>query len=259
MWQYWENERSDNSSTSWVFNQILGLAGALAAMHAVNCRHGDLKPENILRFNAANDAILVIGDVGISRFHKQETFQRKDQTTTSATTPSYQAPEVHFHPRAKRSRVYDIWSLGCIFLEFAIWHLWDFDAVMAFQSARQFDTYNHYFYKPMDDGRIIIHPMVTEAISSLQKDPRCDSGTPFGSLITLIADDLLQLKDTQRAPANKVVTKLQDIVSRLEGDQYATKGRAYIPRPPIFQRESKQPSNYGPKDSGIGTDSMGRY
>jgi serine/threonine protein kinase len=157
-------------------------------------------------------------------------------------------------PNAPRSRSYDTWSLGCIFLEFAIWYLFDFNAVMAFQSARESGraAYDNpgYFYKQMDDRSVAAHSQVTEAISFLLEDPRCSPGTSFESLIRLISDGLLQLDFKQRPKADAVVTRLQEIVSRMVGSKSLAKNRVAMSKPFVFQQQT---SKHGPKDSVMNT------
>ncbi|KAF2106152.1 kinase-like domain-containing protein [Lophiotrema nucula] len=261
LWEYWRN--SDHKPRTpdlavWTIRQMLGLARALEALHERNCRHGDLKPENILRFNASTDPILVIGDVGVSRFHTKDTFLRNEQTKTAATTPSYQAPEVDGAANKARSRTYDIWSFGCIALEFAIWYLWDFNSVTSFQQARVAPDKYCYCYEKNKSGDMEVHPKVVEAITSLLGDPRCDEDTPWGRLLILIRDRLLQVDVEKRAKAEELVAKLQDIVDKIEapGSSTYTGTVAAVPKPEIFRSKEKRPSNHGPKDSVMETSSF---
>jgi serine/threonine protein kinase len=258
--EYWKLETDKlrtPESALWMLRQMLGMADALAALHGRKCRHGDLKPENILHFNSTTDSILVIGDVGVSRFHKQDTFLRKDQTMTSATTPSYEAPEVYSDPQSPRSRKYDIWSLGCIFLEFTTWYLWDYHAIVAFREERVASDMNSYFY---NNGRLDVHPKVTDAISSLLEDSRTQSDTALGHLLVLIRDDLLQVDVTRRAKAEEVASKLKVIVDKVQAEDllmYKSKETSSS-RPDIFNRHhhAKRPSNHSSKDSVMETSSF---
>lgn len=259
--EYWrfEDHRSRTPGLAlWMLRQMLGLAEALDALHSRRCRHGDLKPENILRFNSTTEPILVIGDVGVSRFHKQDTFMRKDQTTTSATTPSYQAPEVYGDPKSPRSRKYDMWSLGCIFLEFIIWFLWDYDAIIAFQEKRVASDKYSYFYKQKGD-RLDVHPIVTDAISSLLEDSRVKTDTAFGHLLALIRDDLLQVDVDRRSKADDFVAKLKMCAERVKASELSIYKSivASTPKSEVFHLKGKRPSNHGPKDSVMETSSFG--
>jgi serine/threonine protein kinase len=233
---------------------MLGMADALAALHDRKCRHGDLKPENILHFNSVSDPILVIGDVGVSRFHKQDTFLRKDQTMTSATTPSYEAPEVYTSPQVPRSRKYDIWSLGCIFLEFTTWFLWNNNAVIAFREKRIAPDKNSYFYS---NSRLDVHPKVIDAISSLLSDHRIGPETALWQLLILIRDDLLQVDVDRRPKADEVVAKLKTLFKKVEANEMFMYKSEVTPgsKSDIFCTQMKTQSLHGSKDSVMETSS----
>jgi serine/threonine protein kinase len=117
---YGENQPAE-LPLDWIRIQIGGLLGALRLLHNLNCRHGDLKPDNILVFDRED---LVIADFGLARIHEYGTQSRDQQTTTMSGAQRYEPPEVNEHHPSRNnpwSRQYDIWSLGCIFLEFIIW------------------------------------------------------------------------------------------------------------------------------------------
>jgi serine/threonine protein kinase len=214
-WKVNDTRSRDTKLVLWSLRQMLGLAEALEALHRVNCRHGDLKPENILHFDEGNEDKLIVADVGVSRTHKQATQFRHVGTTTRATTPSYEAPEAFTNHSAPRARRYDIWSLGCIFLEFAIWLFHDLEAIDTFSLARHGPTFEFYLLNrdSSESSRTpVIHPMVTRVIESLRQDIRCKSGTAFEAFINLIADHLLQVEVEQRASADVIVQKLRKIV-----------------------------------------------
>ncbi len=217
---------------------MLGLAGALKALHNVNCRHGDLKPENILHFKKGGNGVLVVADVGVSRVHENVTELRHAGTTTRATTPSYEPPEVHLQPNTPRARRFDLWSIGCIFLEFNIWLLYGFEAINNFGHAR--DTPDFGFYKLNADRTAAeTHQVVLKAIKILREDPRCRGGTALETLINLIAEHLLQVEVERRYSADELYDEIYKIV------QDAEKSPAYLfnkvdPRPDmpqLFQRK----------------------
>jgi serine/threonine protein kinase len=78
-----------------------------------------MKPENILRFrDRTRVGILKIADMGLAKHHAVATYLRP-RTSTRYGTVRYEPPEVMTHKLAEegRSRLYDIWSMGCITLE----------------------------------------------------------------------------------------------------------------------------------------------
>ncbi|KAJ8113697.1 hypothetical protein ONZ43_g5096 [Nemania bipapillata] len=118
--------------------QILGLVKAIDKAHypetGPNFRHGDLKPENILWFKDESGngiGTLKIGDWGLAKQHFRVTEMRSNNTTTKWSTQRYEPPEeadilgdnilTPDQSGRRRSRLYDIWALGCITLEFLVW------------------------------------------------------------------------------------------------------------------------------------------
>ena len=245
-----KNEERTPAFCLWSFRQILGLAGALRALHAQNCRHGDLKPENILYFKE-NDYLgiskggdLVIADVGVSRIHKDLTMDREVahvETNTHATTPSYEAPEAQFNPTKARSRRYDMWSIGCILLEFAIWLLYKLDKVNEFhkwRGASRCDpiTPSASFYDRPKGETVEVHPAVRKAMKRLKDDPRCKDGTALGDLLELIEADLLIVDKNQRSYAPELYNKLERIVQGAEENPSCILGTSTSTsiNPPLF-------------------------
>ena len=78
--------------------------------------HGDLKPENILFFEATEN--LQITDLGLGQFHSVKS-RSKVAAMGIEGSLTYIPPEILL--KEPVSRAYDIWSLGCVFLEFITW------------------------------------------------------------------------------------------------------------------------------------------
>lgn len=125
-----------------IFQQLLGLAGALLSIHEFEYRgrkgvyrHGDLKPESILIFEGKSKCgTWKNADLGLAQFHENTTRAReaiKVSATSTAMwgTTSYQPPETarqFWEASLNRdvpptSRLYDIWSMGCIILQLIVW------------------------------------------------------------------------------------------------------------------------------------------
>lgn len=104
-------------------------------------RHGDIKPPNILWFKQdENDyekdyglGVLKISDFGLTTFHTALTTQAppKDQ---NGCTWTYAPPE--YDLKEDISRPFDIWSLGCVYLEFITWALLGPSGIKDFQERR---------------------------------------------------------------------------------------------------------------------------
>lgn len=161
---------------AWLIKQCLGIAQALQLIHgsaptppntrAVTfMRHGDIKPENILVFTSSPTAgtntethgsavlepslgQLKLADFGLSTFHKSPTEEKVGRST--AFSPTYRPPEMDI-VEASISRSADIWSLGCVFLEFATWYVLGRTGLEAFGDTR-LDKNN---YVPSRRGEVI--------------------------------------------------------------------------------------------------------
>ena len=209
--------------------QMLGLATALHVLHThFQCRHGDIKPDNILCLTEDNQIVLKIADFGISRIHHAQTIYRKSATTSFMLTPSYQGPEVEFEnadenaPRP-RSRRYDIWSLGCVFLEFSIWLLHGPKAIEEFAQARgRYGTLKSNtsvpLYEVTDKGAkaAVVHQLVSWTIECLENDPRCKGETALAELLRMIKNRMLQPEVENRAVAEEIGQQLEKIVNQAE-------------------------------------------
>jgi serine/threonine protein kinase len=145
----------------WAIKQISGLATALLCIHdsamedgsdglkpgdgkKTHGRHGDLKPQNILWFKDASaktpiDALgnLVISDLGSTEFHGTLS-KTVHANAAGGFTETYKAPEYDF--RQLVSPQADIWSLGCMLLEFVVWYMRGWAGVKDFSDARIADS-----------------------------------------------------------------------------------------------------------------------
>ncbi|KAF2787745.1 kinase-like protein [Melanomma pulvis-pyrius CBS 109.77] len=237
--EYWEKQDHADRTADlfvWHLQQLLGEADALRVLHKINCRHGDLKPENILYFDEKNN--FVIADVGVSSIHKNPTIRRSDPTTSKATTPSYEAPDVVTGINSPRSRLYDIWSLGCIFLEFLVWFLFDHNSIDVFSGSRlRFNT-----LKQSALWKVIVHPVVSEVIAALRSDPRCEGDTALGAVLDLISETLLRIEVKERHAADQVVDKLRTIYERAKSESsYCFNAVEVRPIKPIQLQSPKKP------------------
>ncbi|CAO2649036.1 Nn.00g099850.m01.CDS01 [Neocucurbitaria sp. VM-36] len=207
--------------------QILGLARALEAAHNLNrtgasYRHGDLKPENILRFSGGGSiGTLKIGDWGEAKEHEQVTEMRPSKTTAKYGTRRYEAPEVETGVRAKwlgqstrrRSRLYDIWAMGCITLEFIIWLLYGPEALNRFNQELGEESF--YQIDILNGKKVArVHDTAASWMSQMVEDPRCNVGnTAIGDLLEFVRTALLVVKLPRRLGTN-----LSDIPERPRAD-----------------------------------------
>lgn len=139
----------------WLLRQFRGLAQALKDVHNLSVAesspsgsslglqyvgirkagyHHDLKPENILNFPNPNsrDGTFKLADFGSGKI---KTYRSGSENTPSPTgTLTYEPPEAKTEGRT--SRPYDLWSLGCVFLELLTWAVFDHQSVKDFADER---------------------------------------------------------------------------------------------------------------------------
>ncbi|KAJ4290397.1 hypothetical protein N0V90_010613 [Kalmusia sp. IMI 367209] len=161
-----------------------------------NIRHGDLKPENILVFSDPQNKTQVfkIADMGLAKKHIARTEKREHPTSTMYGTMRYEAPETMTSKHGKRSRLYDIWSMGCITLEFIIWMLYGNNALLDFNKQMDTQQVSQYFEVPTlgELGRAEVHPFVRRWMDHLQdKDPECKSESAIRDLLDIVRTKLL--------------------------------------------------------------------
>jgi hypothetical protein len=159
--EFWEqHNRSAIMSDSWFIKQCLGISSALKRIHGLATwqedersemlatgtaskdnrhwgRHGDIKPHNILWFNSYENEPhhLVMSDLGLTQFHSHLTKSDVPISRIQGCTQAYRAPEMDLG--YKISQKYDIWSLGCVFLEFCLWSIFDIHEVREFGYNRE--------------------------------------------------------------------------------------------------------------------------
>lgn len=152
---YWEQLQSpehDLEHFRWVAEQCYGIIGAVDFIHnprTLNAdnretfgRHGDIKAENILYFGSDDGkGTLVISDLGLSAEHREISRSNIPGSTVSHGTPNYRPPECDMeYDAATRqgaiSRSFDIWTLGCLLLEFTVWTLEGWEGRNKFREDR---------------------------------------------------------------------------------------------------------------------------
>jgi len=223
LWKNLKRPESPEVLVKATVDQILGLAHALYNAHypklgpGTHFRHGDLKPENILWFRGEGDdsiGMLKIGDWGLAKEHNMVTELRSNRSTTSFGTRRYEPPEVvtglkvGLDPHRpgkqlekRRSRLYDIWAMGCITLEFIIWLLYDTDGLNQFNQELEStvsDIHICSFYQIEEQrGKKVarVHDVAVKWMNWMSKDPACQVGqTALGDLLEFVQNNLLVVR-----------------------------------------------------------------
>lgn len=231
MREFWKQETArphkEPMMMDWVLKQMCGLCHALSILHAQTYRHGDLKPENILHFDEGDyKGTLRIADVGLAKFHEATTEVRHKMalvTKTQTGTMHYVSPE--FFNSDQIPRVFDVWSLGCIYIEFLIWILHGNDQLVEFNNSR-FD----HFWENIN-GEYVVHSHVNSILARLAEDLK-GSETALLDILGVITSKMLVPDAKTRARSEEVHDLLEKIYRRAVDDS------GYLIQPSIWTRIS---------------------
>lgn len=242
----------------WVLDQMTGLASALTATHqyqnspthdpkngrdgfsrfltagfrnvkvaeeeAQYGRHGDIKPDNLLwRPDANSPGILILTDLGLREFNGRGSRSRINPIGLGGSQ-TYIPPE-HFLQKPVL-RAFDIWGLGCVYLEFITWLLVGAKAVEDFADSRlnndldpeveddAYYTVTVYGHTKNSSVRIA----VTEHIHSLRKHPRCSK--MIGEVLNLVEESMLKVEPRDRISAVELHERLRNLLQYSRQNQY---------------------------------------
>ncbi|SPO05435.1 uncharacterized protein DNG_08122 [Cephalotrichum gorgonifer] len=242
----------------WFSKQCLTLMEGLNAIHNAGSffadspppqgikahgRHGDLKPHNILWFKEDVEGETSLGnfkycDFGVTAFHSTESMQESHDKY--ARTLTYMAPESKMKYKIEPS--YDIFSLGCILLEFVTWYLGGWEVVENFTNCRLHNDEDNYYESVRIDSfynffpsnthtnsKASLKPDVKKQFDDLRSHPLCVDY--LVDLLNLIQDRMIRMTPGNRAGVQDLVSQLQEL-DRLcqEGTSYTTKNTKDCPR-----------------------------
>ncbi|KAI3547717.1 serine/threonine protein kinase [Colletotrichum abscissum] len=148
-------------SMDWMADQCYNLADAIATIHGHRSElggfalqpqlHQDIKPENVVCFADFVGGrplwILKIIDFGLA-LPVVDGYVRRNSVVQIKT---YRPPEEAF-PHSMIGTSWDVWCLGCLYLEFAIWALNGSIGIDDFQAERLkqvHDTYDDHGFPPV--------------------------------------------------------------------------------------------------------------
>ena len=205
----------------WLTRQFRGLAEALKAIHdlsgagasqsasdlATHPRgerragyHHDLKPENILYYKDTGN--FEISDFGSGKVH---TYRSGSYNSPSPNgTPTYEPPEAAME--GGTSRPYDMWSLGCVFLELLIWAVFGFQSVDEFAQRRSDTRYpgsptairkDDAFWQMLPNRDIVLREAVKDMLKTLGEAVLQQRDQPFEKIFNLVIRMLDPVKKTR--------------------------------------------------------------
>jgi serine/threonine protein kinase len=260
-----------------------------------NWRHGDIKPENILRFDIPSTAVepgvvpftwlgrLKLADLGRAKQRFQETQKMTTREYDEWRTKPYDSPDDWVGgQKTSMSRLYDIWSLGCVCFEMVIWLLYGFESHQNFsqKAIEELPTWRRvgtpYWAKKGNSAQV--DKLVTLWINRiLEVDPVAKRGvTALGDLLVLVQEKLLVVElppaPKCRANAADMVKELDKIINNADTRPeylYSNPDRTGIQAPPSRTSRQIDPavqsggngslSAHGAASVALTTRSMSRY
>lgn len=216
----------DMSTVRWMARQCTGIAHGIIRIHThkttyrplnapgggaatVFGHHGDIKPENVLWFakppspSSSSSSLplsedltsgtLKLSDFGLARFSIHQHTRSMTPASKWAATLAYRAPETDLHPEAAIGRSYDMWTLGCLYLEFVTWALGGKALLEQFVMQRRapdgslYNVHTHSFFELRVEeapGRVDVagKPRVRAVVKPSVKEVRTPSLLTFESL-----------------------------------------------------------------------------
>jgi serine/threonine protein kinase len=253
--KYWEDRpfpSFDEVTVLWSLNQMTGIANALELVHNFERyplsvdgrvrwhkfaklrvqtseelfgRHGDIKPENILWFQKTPEiederGILQLADFGLGRFHGRDSRSKVPWNQIVGGSPTYEPPECKLHRPV--SRTYDIWSLGCLYLEFITWLLKGSAEITGFSIARRktdpsTGSNDDGFFTIINDKDAVVRKEVIVWVQQLHEHENCS--LLIHDLLDLIMGEVLLPNSKMRIPAMWLHHRLSECLHRATADK----------------------------------------
>ncbi|KAI1313735.1 hypothetical protein F5Y03DRAFT_390036 [Xylaria venustula] len=178
-------------------------------------RHGDIKPENILWYKdrTGDLGVLQFTDFGVSDL-KSDMSKSKVQSNLAGTL-AYRAPEFDVPEWAIRPSA-DMWSLGCVYLEFITWLLGGEPLLKQFAYKRlSWDIFGHvsmdtFFESELNhaSGKTIKLQVKDSVISFFDKLHEHKNCTEYiHEFLILIQDRMLVLESDDKAESNRILSE----------------------------------------------------
>ncbi|KAI0547201.1 kinase-like domain-containing protein [Xylaria curta] len=243
-WQRHPKPEKSHDTSIWIAEQCFGIAEALRKIHypefpsasshgpiehPIKGRHGDIKPENILWFSSSDtdsgnaghgQQVLALSDFGLTRFHSAITASRQYRYRSLAVSPTYRAPELDLEKKV--SPLWDVWTLGCVYLEFLIWYLQGWDAVDEFSEQRKncdlavYGKEDKYFSRDKrSEFGAYRKWSVIQRIKELHSHPDC---TEFiHDFLNLISNGMIRIRSQQRMDSTAISQEIRNILEKEKG------------------------------------------
>lgn len=253
--EYWDRRpvpKFDQDTVLWSLTQMTGMAGALDMIHKLTVtinitdhdqvgssngatqkkkqyetlygRHGDIKPENFLWFQHVRNVddprgVLQLADFGLGRLHGRYSPRGQTLANDVPCSPTYEPPECRIGGYV--TQAYDMWSLGCVLLEFVTWLVLGSDEVYKFADYRGEHTprtgiNDDNFYTITSDTTAIVRKKVLNWVEKLRYESR--SSQLIHDLLHLITEHLIVVEPSDRIKSKELHRELGRMLNRATYD-----------------------------------------
>ena len=221
--------------------------------------HYDLKPDNILIFQRDKkaDPVWRISDFGTAQINEIVLSGSQQPTDTNRVEestlgdPEYSAPDFAYQQWS--SRPYDIWSLGCIYLQVLLWTfgyggqgLLDFQVQRLKTSESQSNQSTAFWYRDRR-SKLKLKPAVVTKLQDLQS--YCQNRGVFDDLVSLTAN-MLTIVPKERPEASGVRSAINALLIQAENDlenpnfyKDGLRDREVIAKPATVVRSPSRPES----------------
>ncbi|KAG7082650.1 kinase-like protein [Colletotrichum scovillei] len=193
--------------------------------------------ENLLLFESPRypEGILVISDFGFTRFHCRDT---RSNTSFIGWSPTHCAPEVQLGKKISRS--YDIWTLGCVYVEFATWYLTGSKGVgdefvrrrlqddQVGPSGIRYDKFFNVHLTSEGRQKPELKDSVQKWVDKLRRKSLCNKF--FQDFLCFILDRMLRVDSKSRAGSDQVAAELKALELLCSNNNTEYLSRQHSPR-----------------------------
>lgn len=220
----------------WMLEQMCGLAHAISALHESMLKHRDLTPYAILVVK--DDEPLDLGTLKINCVDKPRSQITEDRSASVSISAMegvyYKEPELSSLSDESTSRSADMWSIGCIFLDFLVWVLSGNVGLREVQGERQ----RHYWDVKYGHSQVD-SAAVDSWLSSTWTRLENYFGETQGALwdlLCVIRDGLLVVDRSKRMNGKRLYRTLAEV------HQKARESPGYLYDPNIWYRKQRAAS-----------------
>ena len=200
-----------------------------------NWRHGDIKPENTVRCRDGSTGLgtLKLADLGRAKYNEKATRHRARREWDRWRTKRYEPPDLYIN-RKPMSRLYDVWSLACVFFEAMIWMLYGRPALQSFAKTTRDAVRNEtaFWVRSEDRKSARVSTIVNSWLDYiLDEDPECsgEQDSAVKDLVKLIRKKMLVIElpkfsdrytPGKRAGTDIILKELNKILKKAENPSY---------------------------------------